>query len=119
MQGNLFVISLSQPGTLTTNAVKRVSFPFGVTLTGGNCYTDNATGFDLDVGTASDTDAYIDAHEVIGSTGTTIDIGISDLVNDTPIHIAAGTEIVITADFDATGSADAANIDVHLFFREG
>ena len=119
MQGNLFVIGLKVPGTLTANHVKRVSFPFGVTLIGGNAAADNTTGFDLDVGTAADTDAYIDAHEVIGAAATSVDIAASDLVDGAPMHIPANTEIVITIDFDATGSSDADNANVHLFFREG
>ena len=119
MQGNLFVIGLRAAGTLTANLVKRVSFPFGVTLIAVNAACDNTTGFDLDVGTAADTDAYIDAYEVIGAAATSSDIAASSFVAGAPQHIPANTEIVITVDFDATGSSDAAAPNVHLFFREG
>ena len=88
-------------------------------LIGANAGCDNTTSFILDVGTAADTDAYIDASTVTGAAATTTDIAASDLVDGAPMHIAAGTEVVITIDYDGGAGGDAAGIHVDLFFREG
>jgi hypothetical protein len=119
MQGNLFVMSLTVPGTLTADADMRFSFPFGVTLIGGNAGCDNTTSFLLNVGTAADADAYIDDLTVSGAAATTTDIAAGDLVDGAPMHIAAGTELVLAVDYDGGAGGDSANVDVHLFFREG
>lgn len=119
MQGNLFTISHFVAGTLSADATKRMSFPFGVTLIGGNAGCDNTTSFLLNFGTAADTDAYIDDLTVTGAAATTTDIASSDLVDGAPMHISANTELVLTVDYDGGAGGDSANVDVHLFFREG
>jgi hypothetical protein len=119
MQGNIFVLTKSVPGTLTANASMRFKFPFGATLIGANAYTDNALTFILDFGTAADPDAYIDEVTITGATGTTTEIAPSSFVDGAPVHIPAGTECLLSIDYDGGGGNDSANVDVHLFFREG
>jgi len=119
MQGNLFVISHFVAGTLSADAVKRMSFPFGVTLIGANAGCDNTTSFLLNFGTVADPDAYIDDVTVTGAAATTTDVGTADLVDGEPMHIAANTELLLTIDYDGGAGGDSANVDVHLFFREG
>jgi hypothetical protein len=119
MQGNLFVMQLFIEGTLTGDVTRRFSLPVGATLIGANAGCDNATSFILDVGTAADADAYIDAATITGAAATTTDIAASDLVDGEPMHIDANTEVVITIDYDGGAGTDGAGINVDLFFREG
>lgn len=119
MQGNLFVMQLFIEGTLTADVTRRFSLPVGATLIGANAGCDNATSFILDVGTAADADAYIDGETITGAAATTTDLAASDLVDGAPMHIDAGTEVVITIDYDGGAGTDGAGIHVDLFFREG
>ncbi|MFN2124202.1 MAG: hypothetical protein ACK2T4_06760 [Candidatus Promineifilaceae bacterium] len=119
MQGNFFTIGIEMDATLTGDIVRRFSLPVGATLIGANAGCDNATSFILDVGTAVDDDAYIDGETITGAAATTTDIAASDLVGGAPMHILAGTEVVITIDYDGGARGDAAGIHVDLFLREG
>ena len=119
MQGNLFTAELHVAGTLTADATKYLSFPFGVTLIGANAKTDNSTSFLLNFGTPADPDAYIDDVTITGAASATVDVAKSDLVDGAPMHIDADTELLLTVDYDGGAGTDAANVDVILFFREG
>lgn len=119
MQGNFFVMGIEMDATLTGDIVRRFSLPIGATLIGANAGCDNTTSFILDVGTAADADAYIDNQTITGAASTTTDLAASDLVDAAPMHIPAGTEVVITIDYDGGAGGDGAGIHVDLFFREG
>ena len=119
MQGNFFTIGIEMDATLTGDIARRFSLPIGATLIGANAGCDNTTSFILDVGTATDADAYIDNQTITGAAATTTDLAASDLVDGAPMHIAAGTEVVISIDYDGGAGGDGAGIHVDLFFREG
>ena len=119
MIGNLFTIGIEMDATLTGNIVRRFQLPFSATLVKVNAGADNTLTFILDIGTAGDTDAYVDGVTITGVTATTTMISPSSFVGGEPIHIAAGTEVVISIDYDGGDGGDAAGINVDLWLREG
>lgn len=120
MQGTYFPICLSYlNAALTADVTYRCSFPFPVQLVHVNAACANATSFILDVGSAADTDAYLDGVTVTGDASTTSDFTRSNFVNGEYPHIDANTEIVITIDYDGGAGNDASDVSVTLLFTEG
>lgn len=104
---------------LAANATYRVKFPFAVQLVAVNAACANTTSFILDIGTAADTDAYLDGVTVTGAAATTTAYGRSDFVNGEYPHVAANTEIVISIDYDGGDGGDAADVSLTVLFTEG
>jgi hypothetical protein len=119
MQGNLFTINVNGNGQLAADVVYRFALPVGATLIGGSAICDADDSFLLNFGTTADADAYIDDLTVTGSATACTDIAPSSLVDGAPMHIAAGTDLIVTIDYDGGAGDDAANAAVCLVFREG
>lgn len=119
MQGHHFPVSIFIPGTLTADVHYEFIAPFDMQLVriSGNC--DAATSFILDVGTTADTDAYLDAQTVTGNATTSTEFDKDDFVGGEPIHIAKGTYVVATVDYDGGAGTDAAGVSILLVFTEG
>ena len=119
MQGNLIALPIHIPGTLTADITFRFQAPFDLQLIKVTGACDNTTSFILDVGTAADSDAYLDGVTVTGAASTTTEYGLSDFVNDQYAHINDGDEVVVTVDYDGGAGGDAANVSVILWLYEG
>ena len=119
MQGTTLAIPIVIPGTLTADITYRLQAPHGMQLVKVNAACDNATSFILDIGTAADTDAYLDAVTVTGAASTTTEYGRTDFVGDQYPKIADGDEVVVTIDYDGGAGTDAAGVSFTLFLTEG
>jgi hypothetical protein len=119
MQGNLLAVPIHIPGTLTADISFRFQAPFDMQLVKVTAGCGNALTFILDIGTASDADAYLDGVTVTGVTATTTEYDRDDFVDDQYPHIVDGTEVVVTIDYDGGNGNDSADVTVVLWFTEG
>lgn len=120
MLGNHLLLPISfLDAALTANQTYRLRLPFGVTLEGVNAACANSTSFILDIGTAADADAYLAAKTVTGAASTTTMFGRADFVGGEYPHIPAGTEILVTIDYDGGDGTDAADVSLTLILAEG
>lgn len=104
---------------LAADATYRVKLPFGVTLEGVNAACANTTSFILDIGTAADPDAYLDGVTVAGAASTTTDFDRSDFVGGEYPHIPAGTEWLVSVDYDGGDGGNASDVSVTLILSKG
>ncbi len=116
MQGSLIHFGYALDATLTGNLVRRFQAPVDLQLVKVNAGCDNATSFILDIGTAADDDAYLDGVTVTGAVATTTEYGLADFVDAEFPVIPDGIEVVITIDYDGGAGADAAGINIDLWF---
>ena len=119
MQGTMLAIPIVVPGTLTADVAYRFQAPYGMQLVKVVGACNNATSFILDIGTAADTDAYLDAVTCTGAASTTTEWARTDFVGDQYPKIADGDEVVVTIDYDGGAGTDAAGVSVTLFLTEG
>lgn len=119
MQGMHIPFTFFIRGTLTANHQFRFKAPCDLTLEKVNASTDDATSFILDVGYATDTDAYLDGVTVTGAAATTTNFTRTDFVNSQFPHIAKDTEVTVDIDYDGGAGNDAANVLVMLWCSEG
>ena len=70
----------------------------------------------IDIGTAADTDAYLDGVTLTGATGVPTDWVQADFVNAQYPAIPAGTVVQITIDHDGGGGADVDDLNLDLWF---
>ncbi len=103
-------------GTLTADAAVRFQAPYNLQLVKVSAGCDNGTSFILDIGTASDTDAYLDAQTVTGAASSTTEFALSDFVNDQYPVISDGDEVVATIDYDGGAGTDATGVSLVLWF---
>lgn len=120
MQGNHLLLPLNYlDAALAANHTFRIKLPFAVTLVGVNAACADSTSFILDIGTAADTDAWLDGVTVTGAAATTTGFDRADFVGGEHPHIDAGTEIVISIDYDGGAGGDAADVSLTVLFTEG
>lgn len=120
MLGNHLLLPINfLDAALAANHTYRLRLPFGVTLEGVNAAAADSTSFILDIGTAADSDAYLDGVTVTGAAATTTMFGRTDFVNDEYPHIPADTEILVSIDYDGGAGGDAADVSLTLIFTEG
>jgi hypothetical protein len=113
------------PGTLTANITIKFTVPFGVQLIHASAVASNDSDATLILGDSSDTDEYLTA-STIGDSGTPKEFDGDDFVdsdgnthNRYYPHIADGTVVVATLDFDGDGGTAAADVTLVLTFTEG
>ena len=120
MLGNHLLLPINfLDAALAANHTYRLRLPFGVTLVGVSAAAADTTSFILDIGTAADSDAYLDGVTVTGAASTTTMFGRSDFVNGEYPHIPAGTEVVVSIDYDGGAGGDAADVSLTLILAEG
>ncbi len=120
MLGNHLLLPINfLDAALAANHTYRLRLPFGVTLVGVSAAAADTTSFILDIGTAADSDAYLDGVTVTGAAATTTLFGRSDFVNGEYPHIPTGTEILVSIDYDGGAGGDAADVSVTLILSEG
>lgn len=120
MQGLYLPVSINYlDAALAANQVHRFKFPFPVQLVYVSACAADTTSFILDIGSAADTDAYLDGVTVTGAAATTTAYTRADFVGAQFPHIAANTEIVISIDYDGGAGGDAADVSILALFTEG
>lgn len=107
------------PGTLTANVTFRFKAPIPMQLVKVDAACADTTSFILDIGTAANDDAYLDGKTVTGAASTTTEFGRSDFVDGEFPHFVAGTEVLVSVDFDGGDGGNAAGISMVLWFTEG
>ena len=119
----VFQQSYHIPGTLSADIAIKFTVPFDCQLVHVSAVASNDSDATLAVGSSADTDGYITAG-VIGDSNTPVekealtDFAGALAANQYP-HIADGTIVVVTLDYDgATGTA-AQNVTIVLTFTEG
>lgn len=120
MLGNHLLLPINfLDAALAANHTYRLRLPFGVTLEGVSAAAADTTSFILDIGTAADSDAYLDGVTVTGAASTTTMFGRADFVGGEYPHIPAGTEVVVSIDYDGGAGGDAADVSLTLILAEG
>lgn len=119
MQGNHLLLPIIVPGTLTADVSFEFIAPFDMQLVKVSANCDADLTFILDIGTTSDTDAYLDAKTVTGHATTSTEYDRDDFVDTQYPHITDGTHVVATIDYDGGAGDDSANISLLLVFTEG
>ena len=120
MLGNHLLLPINfLDAALAANHTYRLRLPFGVTLEGVSAAAADTTSFILDIGTAADSDAYLDGVTVTGAASTTTMFGRADFVGGEYPHIPAGTEVVVSIDYDGGAGGDAADVSLTVLFTEG
>lgn len=117
MLGNLFTVSYHTAGTLAANHVFKFKLPIDATLIGVSAGGSNTNNGIIDVGPSTDTDGYLDAKD-IADAGATL-FGKADFVGAEYPHIAAGTIITASLDYDGASGTATADYSLVLTFLEG
>lgn len=112
----VFTITFNLGPALAANHTFNFVCPFGMQLIHVSACNSTADAGTLDIGSASDADAYLDAL-AFGVSGTPAEAGLTDFVGDQYPHFADGDIISVLI----TDHADAnmANVSVILTFTEG
>jgi len=119
MQGTRVTYSYHTAGTLAANHTFIFTLPFPATLVHVSAVASNASSGILDVGNSSDAEAYV-LNKDIGDSSTPSTVDAPDeFVGSNYPHIAAGTIIVATLDYDGAGGTAAQNFPLVLTFMEG
>lgn len=114
----VFQHSYHIPGTLSANLGINFTTPCDLQLVHASAVGSNANDGLLKIGSSSDDDAYL-ASAAIGDSGTPAVFDRDNFVGGQYPHIAAGTVVVITLDYDGAGGTAAANFTLALTFTEG
>jgi len=118
MQGMKLFYPVHVPGTLTANVAFRFRLPFDVTLEEVQASASNASSATIIVGNSSDDDAYLAVQDV-GDSGVPARWDREDFVGTQPVHIGAGTVVLVNVDYDGAAGTAAQNLGVLLVFSEG
>jgi hypothetical protein len=110
--GWFLVGSLDVPG----DQFREFKAPFDMQLVQVTGNAANTTTCIIDIGTAADTDAYLDGVTLTGATGVPTVWDQDDFVNAQYPAIPAGTVVQITIDHDGGGGADVDDLNLDLWF---
>jgi len=118
MQGSYFHFGLQYLGSLDIpgDQFREFKAPFDMQLVKITANAANTTTCIIDIGTATDTDAYLDGVTLTGATAAPTTYGQSDFVNGQFPAIPAGTVVQITIDHDGGGGADVDDLNMDLWF---
>lgn len=106
------------PGTLTANIVPVFTAPFDMQLVHVSANGSNANNATIKLGSTDSDAAYLAAKDV-GDSDTPAEFDRDDFVNTQYPHIADGTKVKMTVDFDGSSGTAVANLTVVLTFTEG
>jgi hypothetical protein len=106
------------PGTLSANIVITFTAHHGLQLLHVSAVASNDSDATLIIGPSTDTDGYLES-TTIGDSGTPKEFDRDDFVNDQFPHIADGTKVVFTLDYDGAGGTAAQNVTIVATFAEG
>jgi hypothetical protein len=119
----VFQTAFHVPGTLAANLSIKWTAPFDCQLVHVSAVGSNANDATLKVGSSADDDGYIAAY-AIGDSGTPVEKeALTDfdgaLVGSQYPHIADGTIVVLTLDYDGSAGTAADDVTIVLTFTEG
>lgn len=106
------------PGTLSANITITFTAHHGMQLLHVSACASNDSDATLIIGPSTDTDGYLEA-AVIGDSGVPVEFDRDDFVNDQFPHIADGTKVVFTLDYDGAGGTAAHDVTIVATFAEG
>jgi len=120
-----FAHAFHVPGTLSADLNVRFAVPSACSLAHVSAVASNDSDATLAIGTSADTDGYLTA-TAIGDSGTPAEFGqadfdgalLSEAGNEIP-HLASGTVMVLTLDYDGASGTAAQNVTLVLTFVEG
>lgn len=115
---NHFTISFYIPGTLAADHVLEWKVPFDCQLEHVLVGNSAATDGTLMLGASTDTDLYMAAKD-IGDSDVPAEYDRDDFINSQYPHIADGTIIVATIDYNGAAGTATANLVVVLTFSKG
>jgi hypothetical protein len=119
MQGTHFTVSYHTAGTLAANHSFIFKLPFDAQLIGVSTVASNASSGILDVGYTGSLEAYVANMDVGDSSVAAVLDEPGDFEDNNFPHIAAGTNIICTLDYDGAGGTAAADFTLILIFTEG
>lgn len=118
MATRVFTISFHIPGTLSANVTPVWTAPFDCQLIHVSATATNNSDATLAIGTTSSASAYL-AATAIGDSSDPAEFDRNDFVGQQFPHIAAGTDIMLTLDYDGSSGTAAQNVTIILTFTEG
>ena len=119
MQGTRFTVSYHTAGTLAANHSFIFKVPFDCPLEFVSAVGTNTNNGILDVGYTGALEAYV-LNKDVGDSGVARYCDApGEFVGSNYPHIAAGTVIVATLDYDGAGGTAAADFTLVLIFSEG
>jgi hypothetical protein len=119
MQGTHFVVSYHTAGTLAANHTFVFTAPFDLTLEFVSAVGSNANNGILDIGTSSDTDAYVSNLDVGDSLSPNTVDAPGEFVGSNYPHIVAGTVVEAELDYDGAGGTAVHDFTLVMVFSEG
>ena len=119
----VFQVAFHVPGTLAANLNIRWTAPFNCQLIHVSAVGSNANDGELTVGTSADANGYIEAF-AIGDSNTPVEKeALTDfdgaLADSQYPHIADGTILVLTLDYDGAAGTATDDFTIVLTFTEG
>lgn len=106
------------PGTLSANITPVWAAPFDCQLVHVSAVATNNSDATIKIGTTSDDDAYLTPSNV-GDSSVPAEFDRDDWVGAQFPHIADGTVLMVTVDYDGSSGTAAQNLTVVLTFTEG
>ena len=116
MQGSFLHFGMYYDGTLTANKVREFKAPVDLQLVRVGGQASNTTSCIIDIGTAADTDAYLDGVTLTGATAVPTEWTQADFVNAQYPVIPAATVVQINIDYDGGDGGDVADLNLDLWF---
>jgi hypothetical protein len=113
-----YQVPIHVPGTLAANVSVKWTAPFDCQLIHVSAVGSNTNNGILDIGPSTDTDGYLDGVN-IGDGGTPAEFDWNDFVGSQFPHIADGTIIVVTLDYDGSSGTATADFTAMLTFTVG
>ena len=124
MDGMRLVVPLHWHGTMAANATFRWTLPCGLKLVHVSSVASNNSDAKVSIGTTANDDAY-KTSAVIGDSGVPVVWDRGDFDGDSGHdtaecpHLAAGTVLLVTVDYDGAGGTAGQDVGVVLTFLEG
>ena len=116
MQGSYLHMGFRVFGALLADEYFEFIAPFDMQLVRVSGNAANTTSCILDIGTAADTDAYLDGVTLTGATAVPTEWTQTDFVNDQYPAIPDGTVVQITVDYDGGAGGDVDDLMLNLWF---
>lgn len=118
MATRVFTISFHIPGTLSANVTPVWTAPFDCQLIHVSATATNNSDATLSIGTVASAAAYL-AASTIGDSSDPAEFDRDNFVGSQFPHIAKGTDVMLTLDYDGSAGTAAQNVTIVLTFTEG
>jgi hypothetical protein len=115
---NVFTVSFHVPGTLAANIAPVFTVPFDCQLIHVSAVGSNSNSGLLIIGIVGSTAAYL-ASASIGDSSAPVEFDRNDFVGGEFPHLADGTVVVATLDYDGAGGTATADYTLVLTFTKG